>query len=102
MSQTAPAGIGARSAPRAAARLIRSIPSLGGLPGPAVGLIGLGIAALSLMVLLDALSLGLGVVLDGLGGVHAIFVEECPADFSRRLSELIGQAVEASRKARPQ
>jgi len=39
-------------------------------------------------------------VLDGLGVVRGIFLEECPEDFGAKLAALIEQSVEESRKAR--
>lgn len=51
----------------AAVRLLRSFPPIAGLPGPVVALVGVGVAAFALLVLLDAASLVLGVVATGLG-----------------------------------
>ncbi len=41
----------------AALAMLKAIPEVGGLPGPAVALIGLGIVAFSGMILLDAVSM---------------------------------------------
>jgi predicted PurR-regulated permease PerM len=58
----------------AAERLLRKIPAIGGLPGPAVGLIGLGIVAFAGMVLVDAAGLVLSVVFEGLGNVFTVLL----------------------------
>jgi len=57
-----------------ASRLLRKIPAIGGLPGPAVGLIGLGIVAFAGMILVDAVSLVLSVVFEGLGSVFTVLL----------------------------
>jgi predicted PurR-regulated permease PerM len=57
-----------------AERFLRKIPAIGGLPGPAVGLIGLGIVAFAGMVLVDAVGLVLSVVFEGLGNVFTVLL----------------------------
>ena len=58
----------------AALAMLKAIPEVGGLPGPAVALIGLGIVAFSGMILLDAVSMVLSVVFQGLGNVLTVLL----------------------------
>lgn len=58
----------------AALAMLRSVPAVGGLPGPAVALIGLGIVAFAGMILLDAVSLMMSVVFQGLGNVLTVML----------------------------
>jgi predicted PurR-regulated permease PerM len=58
----------------AAAKLLRKVPPIAGLPGPAVALIGLGIAAFASLVLLDLIVLVLGVLYRGLGGFLTVLL----------------------------
>jgi len=51
----------------AAVRMLRAVPAIGGLPGPLVALLGLGLASYALLLLLEALGLALGVLYKGLG-----------------------------------
>jgi len=57
-----------------ARRLLRKIPAIGGLPGPAVAVIGLGIVAFAGMVLVDAAGLVLSGVFQGLGRVFTVLL----------------------------
>jgi len=58
----------------AAVKMLRRVPAVGGLPGPAVALIGLGIGALAVLVLLDVVGLLLGVLYRGLGGFLTVLL----------------------------
>jgi len=57
-----------------AKRILRAIPAIGGLPGPAVAIIGLGIVAFAGMVLVDAAAMVLSVVFLGLGNVLTVLL----------------------------
>jgi predicted PurR-regulated permease PerM len=55
-------------------RLLALFPSIGSLPSPASAVIGLGVVAFAGMVLVDALSLVLSVVFQGLGNVLTVLL----------------------------
>jgi predicted PurR-regulated permease PerM len=58
----------------AAVDLLRAIPAIGALPGPAVALIGLGIVAFAGMILIEALSLFMALVFHGLGSLLTVLL----------------------------
>ncbi len=57
-----------------AVRLLRALPAVGGLPGPLVALIGLGVAAFACMVLLDAAGIVFQVLSRGLGDLLTVLL----------------------------
>ncbi|MCP4867726.1 MAG: AI-2E family transporter [Proteobacteria bacterium] len=57
-----------------AIKLLRKVPPIAGLPGPAVALIGLGIAAFAGLILLDVIGLILGLLYRGLGGFLTVIL----------------------------
>lgn len=58
----------------AAVKLLRKVPPIAGLPGPAVALIGAGIAAFAALILLDVVGLLLGLLYRGLGGFLTVIL----------------------------
>lgn len=54
--------------------LLQRVPAVAGLPGPAVAIIGLGITALSALVLMHVASLTLGVLARGFGGLLTVLL----------------------------
>ena len=57
-----------------AARLLRAVPAIGGLPGPLVALITLGVVAFASMVLLDAAGIVVRVMSRGLGDLLTVLL----------------------------
>jgi len=68
------AGAPSRESEHPAMEMLKSIPTVAGLPGPAAAVIGLGIVAFASMILIEAASLVWSVVFQGLGNLLTVLL----------------------------